>query len=681
MPICPALALALCPLAVPPAQEFAPLPPLSNEDVFGLEFAASPQISPDGALVVYERHFADRLADVFRSNLWIVRADGTEHRPLTSGDRDDSSPRWSPDGTRLAYVSSAEGSTQLYVRWMDSGQTARLAQLVEGPGSAPVWSPDGRWIAFAMFVEEDAAEPFAKLPSAPEGAKWAPAPKVITELHYRQDGEGYLRQGKRQLFVVPAEGGAPRALTEGKFDVDGSPSWTPDGRTLVFASNRREDAQIEPLDRELWSVPLLGGELRQITDRRGPDHSPVVSPDGTRIAYLGFDDRYQGYQVTALHVVPIEGGAPKVLTAQLDRDVYGAVWTADGAHLRFLYDERGVTRIGEVGLDGKVRELASHVGGETLGRPYDSASFSLAPGGRMVFAQASPHRPGDVALLDNGARAPVQLTALNEDLLGARSVGRVDELLAESSFDQRPLQGWVVHPPGFDPGQKYPMLLEIHGGPFANYGPRFSAEMQLYAAAGYVVLYMNPRGSTSYGEEFGNLIHYAYPSRDYDDLMSGVDALIARAYVDPEALYVTGGSGGGVLTAWIVGQTERFKAAVVAKPVINWQSFVLTADEAALFVKYWFPALPWEDPQHYFARSPLSLVGKVKTPTMVLTGEVDYRTPISESEQYFAALKLCGVESALVRVPEASHGITARPSRLFVQPAYTLAWFAKYKKE
>jgi acylaminoacyl-peptidase len=320
-----------------------------------------------------------------------------------------------------------------------------------------------------------------------------------------------------------------------------------------------------------------------------------------------------------------------VLTAQLDRDVANPVWTADSAHLRFLYDDRGDSRIGEVDLAGKVRELVEHVGGEGLGRPYGSASFSVAKSGRMAFAFASTERPGDVALLDPGAHDPLQLTALNEDLLAAREVGLVDELLAESSFDKRPLQGWVVHPPGFEKGKKYPLLLEIHGGPFADYGPRFSLEMQLYAAAGYVVLYMNPRGSTSYGEEFGNLIHHAYPSHDYDDLMSGVDAVIARGYVDPEALFVTGGSGGGVLTAWIVGQTERFRAAVVAKPVINWQSFVLTADESSFFVKYWFPSLPWQDPQHYFARSPLSLVGKVKTPTMVLTGEVDYRTPISES--------------------------------------------------
>jgi dipeptidyl aminopeptidase/acylaminoacyl peptidase len=673
-----ALALALGPLTAAPAQQPPDFPPLANEDVLGLEFAADPQIAPDGARVVYERHFADRLADVMRSNLWIVQADGSGHRPLTSGDRNDGAPRWSPDGTRLAFVSSAEGSSQLYVRWMDSGQTARLAQLAESPG-APVWSPDGRWIAFVMFVEDTEAKPFAELPKAPEGATWAPLPKVITELHYRHDGEGYLQQGKRQLFVIPAEGGAPRALTQGAFDVEGSPSWMPDGQGLVFASNRRADAALEPNDTELWAVSIAGGDLRQITDRRGPDRSPVVSPDGAHVAYVGFDDRYQGYQVSALHVVRSVGGAPRVLTASLDRDVSNLAWSADSKRVLFLYDDRGSTRLGEVDLEGQVRELARDLGGQTLGRPYDAASFSVARTGRVAFTSAADLRPGDVAVLDVGARSSVPLTALNEDLLGARSLGYVDELVCESSFDGRELQGWVVHPPKFDADRRYPLLLEIHGGPFANYGKRFSAEMQLYAAAGYVVLYMNPRGSTSYGEEFGNLIHHAYPGHDYDDLISAVDALIQRGYVDPTSLFVTGGSGGGVLTAWIVGNSDRFKAAVVAKPVINWQSFVLTADETAYFTKYWFASMPWEDPEHYFARSPLSLVGKVKTPTMVLTGEVDYRTPISESEQYYAALKLCGVDSALVRIPEASHGITARPSRLFVQPAYTLAWFEKHK--
>jgi dipeptidyl aminopeptidase/acylaminoacyl peptidase len=273
------------------------------------------------------------------------------------------------------------------------------------------------------------------------------------------------------------------------------------------------------------------------------------------------------------------------------------------------------------------------------------------------------------------------LTALNEDVFGARTLGAVEEMTWASSFDARKIQGWLVKPPDFEPGKKYPLVLEIHGGPFADYGNRFGADMQLYAAAGYVVLYTNPRGSTSYGEEFGNLIHHAYPGHDYEDLMSGVDAAIARGFVDPANLFVTGGSGGGVLTSWIIGKTDRFRAAVVQKPVINWMSFVLTADEAAFFTKYWFPALPWEKPEAYLARSPISLVGNVKTPTLLITGEVDYRTPISETEQYYQALKLRKVEAAMVRIPDASHGIDDRPSNLIAKVAHILAWFGKHRSD
>ena len=252
-----------------------------------------------------------------------------------------------------------------------------------------------------------------------------------------------------------------------------------------------------------------------------------------------------------------------------------------------------------------------------------------------------------------GTRKLRRLTRLNDNLLGHKTLGTVEDIRYKSSHDGRQIHGWIVKPPAFDPKKKYPLILEIHGGPFANYGPRFAADMQLYAAAGYVVLYANPRGSTSYGEEFGNLIHHAYPGHDYDDLMSGVDAVLAKGYVDENNLFVTGGSGGGVLTAWIIGKTNRFRAAVVCKPVINWYSFVLTADVYPFFARYWFPGPPWENAEHYLKRSPLSLVGNVTTPTMLITGEADHRTPISESEQYYQALKLRKVEAVLVRVPGA----------------------------
>jgi dipeptidyl aminopeptidase/acylaminoacyl peptidase len=659
------------------ARELDP-PALAPADVFELEVAGDPRISPDGERVVYERRIMDAVHDRVSRSLWIVQSDGNEHRPLVSGPGGASSPRWSPDGKRLAYLAAAGNGAQIFVRWMDTGQTAQVTRLEESAG-APVWSPDGRWIAFTLFVESE-IEPFTDVPEAPEGATWAPLPKVITSMTYRRDGEGYVKPGHVQLFVVPAEGGTPRAVTSGPHDVNGDPVWTRDGRELIFSSNRRPESDLEPIDSELWVVPIDGGELRQLTTRHGPDHSPALSPDGTQIAWLGFDDRFQGFQTTLLYVMPLAGGAaPRALTTSLDRSVESPVWAPDGQGLFMLYDDRGNGRLGYVSLQGQVREVLDRVGGVTIDRPYEGGSFSLSSNGRAAYTHSTPYRPADIHLAVPGRADGAPLTQLNEDLLGARELGRVEELVCASSVDQRSVQGWIVHPPGFDAAKDYPLILEIHGGPFSNYGDRFAADMQLYAAAGYIVLYVNPRGSTSYGEEFANLIHHAYPGHDYDDLMSAVDATIAKGHVDPDRLYVTGGSGGGVLTAWIVGSTGRFKAAVVSKPVINWMSFALTADEYPYFTRYWFSSMPWDSPEQYFARSPLSLVGKVTTPTMVLTGEEDWRTPISESEQYYQALKLRGIDTALVRIPEASHGITARPSRLAVKAAYTLEWFDRHK--
>jgi acylaminoacyl-peptidase len=333
-----------------------------------------------------------------------------------------------------------------------------------------------------------------------------------------------------------------------------------------------------------------------------------------------------------------------------------------------------------VTLDGKVSTQAGTLGGTDLGRPYTSGMYSVARNGRAAFTSGSTTRPADVATVVPGAAVRV-LTTLNDDLFGNKTLGEVTRIAWKSSHDQREIEGWVITPPDFDATKKYPLILEIHGGPFTAYGPNYTTELQLMAAAGYVVLYTNPRGSTSYGEEFGNLIHHAYPGNDYDDLMSGVDAVIAQGYVDKDNLFVTGGSGGGVLTAWIVGKTDRFRAAVVAKPVINWSSFALTSDVTPFFYKYWFGAQPWEKPEEYWKRSPLSLVGNVKTPTMLLTGEADYRTPIAESEQYYQALKLRKIDTLMVRIPEASHGMVSRPSNLIAKVDNILAWFEKYRKK
>ncbi len=646
-------------------------------DVFELERVLDPQISPDGRRIVYVRTGFDIMTDRARSDLWIINRDGTGHRPLKSGANSYSQARWSRGGTQLAYVSNQDGQSQIYVRWMDTGQEAQVTNMTGSPGGLR-WSPDGRWISFSMFVAEQEATVEPDMPVAPDGADWGPAIRVIDDLNYRADGRGYLKDGYTQLFVVPADGGTPRQVTTGPYNHGGA-RWTPDGTALLFSANRHENARDEPANSDVYAVSVASGEFTQLTDRFGPDGSPRVSPDGRMIAYTGFDDRFQGYQVTKLYVMNRDGTGSRLVTGAFDRDVRNPTWSRDGRRVYFQYTEHGTARVASTTLDGDVTTIANDVSGVSLGRPYSSGQYSTADDGWIAYTQGSAAHPSDLAVVRAG-RDAARLTQLNADLFAQKVLGEVEEIWWESSFDGRRVQGWIMKPPGFDANQQYPLVLEIHGGPFASYGDNFAAELQLYAAQGYVVFYTNPRGSTSYGEEFGNLIHHAYPGHDYDDLMSGVDAVVSRGYIDEDNLYVTGGSGGGVLSAWIVGKTDRFRAAVVQKPVINWYSFVLYADGPAFFYKYWFPGPPWEHEAHYMARSPISLVGNVTTPTMLIVGEEDYRTPAAETEQFYAALQIRGVESAMVRIPDASHGIANRPSNLIAKVEYVLAWFEKYRK-
>ncbi len=649
-----------------------------TQDIFGLEYADDPQIAPDGSSVVYVRKSMDIMKDRGRSNLWIIDSDGKNHRAIASSSDNFFSPRWSPDGNRLVFASSKEGSVQIYLRWMDDGQLARLTDLTSSPRSL-TWSPDGRLIAFTMPVAAEAAKPFGQLPQKPEGADWAPEVRVIDTLKYRADGQtGFLPAEYRQVFIIPSDGGTPRQLTSGNFNHNSSLTWSADSSTLYLAANRDKDWEYEPRETDLYALAVADGTMTRLTERAGPDFSPEVSPNGRMIAYRGFDDRERLYENTGVYVMDTDGSNNRLISGDLDRTIDAIRWTADNKGLVIQYDDGGESQIAYLSLSGDIRPLAGNTGGTSLGRPYGGGSFSVAKNGAIAFNQASPNRPAELAVMDKHGQSR-QLTQLNEDLLAHKTLGKMEELHVASSFDGRDVEGWIVYPPNYEAGKKWPLILEIHGGPVANYGPRFSAEVQLYAAAGYVVLYMNPRGSDSYGEEFVNLIHHNYPGQDYDDLMTGVDALIERGIADPEQLYVTGGSGGGVLTAWIVGKTDRFRAAVVAKPVINWTSFNLSADIVSMVSRYWFGAFPWEDQEQYWRRSPLSLVGNVTTPTMLLTGESDYRTPMHESEQFYLALKLRKVDTAMVRVPEASHGIASRPSNLIAKVVNILGWFEKYK--
>jgi dipeptidyl aminopeptidase/acylaminoacyl peptidase len=643
-------------------------------DVFDLEWADHPALSPDGRHIVYQRNHFDIMKDRRRSHLWLLDTDGARHRPLTSGNGSDGPAIWSPQGDRIAWVSAREGSAQIWLRWMDSGQTAVLTQLAEGPDDLS-WSPDGRTLAFTMRVPAE-SKPLATMPARPKGAEWAPDVKVIDRLGYRFDGAGYVDPAFTHVFVLPAEGGTPRQVTRGNFQHQGAPVWSRDGRSLFIVSNRADDWEYDQVESEIFRLDLATGAMTALTSRDGPDTAPALSPDGRRLAYVGWDDRKLGYQQMQLYVLDLRDGSTRAVTADFDHDVSAPVWDAEGRGIYVAYAKQGAGHIGWVPAGGgEVRSVAADFDGTAMGRPYGGGSFTAAAG-RVAYTRSTAQRPADVALV-SGKSGPRVLTDLNHDALAHKQLGPVEELWVKSA-DGLDVQAWLVKPPQFVAGRKYPLLLEIHGGPYENYGARFAPEIQLYASAGYLVLYVNPRGSTSYGQAFADRIQHDYPSRDYDDLMAAVDAVIARGDVDPARLYVTGGSGGGVLTAWIVGHTERFRAAVVAKPVVNWTSFVLTADMYPFFSTYWFPAPPWEAQEHYWKRSPLAYVGKVRTPTMLIAGESDHRTPISETEQYYQALKLRRVDTAMVRIPGASHGINLRPSNMIAQVLNTLGWFARY---
>ena len=646
---------------------------LQLTDIYDLEYVSSPTISADGSKVLYVRNFKDIMTDKNLSNIWMGNFDGSDHLPVTTGNQSDNSPVWSPDKQRVIYRSNKDGSTQLYMRWLSTGAETKLTNLTESPGS-PVWSPDGKYIAFTLFTPQPEPSPL-KLPSKPEGAEWNPAPKYITKLDYRGDGYGYARDGSRQLYVMSTEGGTPRQLTFEKENIS-SPVWSPDSKHLYFSANLREDAEHEPQDTEIYRIPVTGGELTQLTDRFGPDRSPAISPDGKQMAYLSHEDVRLSWDRNRLYVMDLPNGEPELISEGFMHNISNIHWDEDGKTIYFQYNDHGKIKLAEMNMRGKVTDLTDQLSGLSLGRPYVSGTYSIAPNGNYAFTLGSTDHPADLGLGEGSSVR--RITNLNEDLFSFRQLGEVEEIRYPSSHDDREIQGWVIKPPNFDPNKKYPLILEIHGGPFAMYGFNFTMEAQLYAASGYVVLYTNPRGSTGYGQEFVNLIDKDYPSQDYDDLMSGVDAVIDKGYIDEDNLFVTGGSGGGVLSSWIVGKTDRFKAAVVAKPVINWYTHVLYADAAASWSKHWHPGYPWNHQDYYMDHSPISLVGNVTTPTMLLTGELDLRTPMAESEQYYTALKLRKVPAALVRIPNAYHGIAASPSNLVSKVAAVLHWFDKY---
>ena len=646
-----------------------------NLDVFDLEYVQNPQISPDGNRVVYVRTEMDIMKDGKSSSLWLINSDGTDHQKLTSNTFNESNPSWSPDGKKISFISNSNdgNGSEIYIYWIDSKQYSSISQLSGSPKSTK-WSPDGRYIGFSMFVPESTLQ-LVSPPRKPKNAKWAEKPRITDRLKHESDGLGYMKEGFDQLFYISSEGGTPVQITSEKYN-HRSFDWTHNSNGLVFSSNYNEEWEYDFRNSELYSIDIDGKNINQLTNRNGPDYGPIVSPNGKLIAFLGYDDKIQTYQTTNLYIMDIDGGNKKEIKTKLDRSISSIKWSDDGKKIFFMYDNHGNSKIATSTLNGKTEKLVDNVGGTTIGRPYGGGSYSLSKNNKIVFTLTSPYHPSDLAIYEE--KSINRLTDLNHDLFKNKDLGVIEEIWYKSSIDGRDIQGWVAKPPEFNPNKKYPLIVENHGGPISNYGDRFSPEILLYSSAGYVVFYPNPRGSTSYGEEFGNLLYRNYPGDDYHDVMDGVDKMIELGFVDKNNLFVTGGSAGGIMTAWIIGKTNRFKASAVIKPVMNWISKTLVADNYFGYAHSRYEGQPWENFIHYWNFSPISLVGNVETPTMVMVGLDDLRTPPSEAKQLYHALKLRKVETVYVEIPGASHNISNKPSQLITKIDHILYWFNKY---
>lgn len=633
-----------------------------------MESLSNPVISPDGKHIIFVRRWVDQKNDRYTSNLWIVDVQSRRVRELTQGNWSDSSPVWSPGGDRIAFLSDRSGSTQIHVMWLDTKETAQLTYLTDSPSSLR-WSPEGKKLAFTMFIRHKDPILSVKLPDRPRGAQWAESAIVIDRLSWRRDGTGPVPKGYSHIYTIDAVlGGTPRKITSGDYSHH-DPQWGPGGKSILFSAIRKPDAEYLHGDTEIYSVDLETLDITALTTRKGPDRGAQVSPDGKWIAYSGYDEKEFTSHLSHLYLMGTSGGNKRLLGADFPSSPSAVTWAQDSSGLYYQMAEKGVSNIYFITLDGNIKKISS-------GNHYLS-DMSLADTGQAAATLSTYHRPGYLVTFD--IKKPDQLNELvdvNKDVLGNVKLGDVEEMWFTSP-DGLDLQGWLIKPAEFEPGKKYPMLLYIHGGPWAMYSVRFNWAWQNFAANGYAILYMNPRGSTGYGQDFVNGIQYAYPGKDFDDLMAGVDAAIAKGFIDENNLFVCGGSGGGVLTAWIVGHTDRFTAAVSMRPVINWHSFVGTTDGASWYRQ--FQKYPWEDPMEFAVRSPLHYVDNVTTPTMVMTGEADLRTPISQSEEYYRALKMLKKDTLLVRMPNEYHG-WRRPSHRLLQQLYLMAWFEKYMK-
>ena len=706
-------ALALLAL-VAAAPAFAQKRGITEKDLFTFVWVADPQISPDGSQVAFVRVTTDEKKDQYESGIWLARTDGSEPpRKLTGGSRDNT-PRWSADGRRLAFVRSVDKDgkpqpAQIFVMSMDGGEARAITEIPRGAGN-PQWSPDGRTIAFSSSArldelkKEEEKKQEAKKDDADKEDEKKEKPhesdvRVITNAVYRANGVpdfGYVdpeRPSHIWTVAVPeaaAELATPRQVTSGEFS-ENNFQWSPDGSRIFFVSTRVKEPYYYPNDSDLYSVAVSGGEPTKVLSIDGTISDYTFSPDSKRVAFVGtlHGNPVRSYSQSDLWVADLPGGAPRNLTANYDFDVDGGLggdqraprggapsapaWSKDGRTVFVKIGEQGDANIKRIDVaSGKVDAV-------TKGH-HDVMAYTVDANAQKVAVILSTQTAvGDVQVLDPASGALKKLTTFNDDLFNQLTLSEPEEIWY-TSFDGKKIQGWILKPPDFEASKKYPMILEIHGGPHSAYGNTFTHEFQWMAAKGYVVLFTNPRGSSNYGQDFGNIIQFKYPGDDYKDLMAGVDEILKKGYVDENRMGVTGGSGGGLLTNWVVTQTTRFKAAVSQRDISDWTTFWYTAD-FWLFNPTWFQKAPFEDPQDFDKRSPITYVKNIQTPLMFILGDEDWRTPPSAGgEELFRALKYLKRPTVMVRFPGENHELSrsGKPWHRVERLQHIVGWFDKY---
>jgi dipeptidyl aminopeptidase/acylaminoacyl peptidase len=679
--------------------------PITDTDLFRFVWAADPQISPNGSQVAFVRVTVNEDKDRYESQIFVVPADGSAApRPLTSG-RNDRSPRWSPSGRDLAFVRTPEPvdgkskTAQIYLISMAGGEARPITDATKG-ASNPVWSPDGHTLAF-ISTPDTAAADSAKKSADTASKRHVSDVRIITRAQYRWNGGGYTDPAEHShIWTVPAsfasggESAKARQITFGEFD-ENEPVWSPDGARLYFTSNRRLEPYYDPRSDELYSVPAGGGSMVKVASLDGGIGSIAISPDGKRIAFTGSENAkpLRFYDEADLYVMDASPGAkPRNLTTDYDYDIEGGL-TADqhppragnGGGIIWAKDGSLIVVTTENGRANLMRFPAGGGKGTAVTTgDHDVESYTAsADGAKIVALVSTPVNIGDLFVFDGASRAPLsasrQITSVNEALFSTLDIPAPEEF-SYNSFDGKRIQGWILKPPGFNASRKYPMILQIHGGPNSAYGYTFTHEFDWMAAKGYVVVYVNPRGSTSYGQDFANIIQFHYPGDDYKDLMAGVDEVIKRGYVDSTHMGVTGGSGGGVLTNWTVGHTHRFAAAVSQRSIADWSGFWYAAD-FTLFNPTWFSGAPWEYPKQFAELSPITYISNVTTPLMLVEGEADMRTPPPMGgEQMFRALKYLHKPTVMVRFPGETHELSrsGKPWHRVERLRHIVGWFDRY---